>query len=156
MSEESLRSEPWTLLASKAGDGISITSHCSALAPAFCYESLSGNTRNLSTEANIISLEFIHNLFFFCVFPSLLFQIGSDQQERGLLHPSNWVLSMDSWIVFFFFFIMYFFLAHGRAWVSFDRRVLWQKNNTGCREMSRPLLSDFRAEPDVLWMMLCL
>lgn len=70
MSEEALRSEPWAVLDSKADDGISLTSHCSVSAPAFCYELLSGSTRNLSTEVDTISLKFICNLFFFCIFLS--------------------------------------------------------------------------------------
>lgn len=37
VSEEPLRSEPWTVFDSKAADGISLTCHCNVLAPAFCY-----------------------------------------------------------------------------------------------------------------------
>lgn len=83
MSEEALTSEPWTILGSNAGDGISLTSHCSVLAPTFCYELLSSSTRNLSTEVDTAYLKFICNLFFFCVFPShlTLLQVGACQQE---------------------------------------------------------------------------
>lgn len=47
ISEETLGSEPWTVMDSKAGDGVSLASHCSVLAPPFCSTLLSGSTRNL-------------------------------------------------------------------------------------------------------------
>lgn len=69
MSEEASRTEPWAVLDSKAGDGISLISHCCVLAPAFCCELHSGSTRNLSTEVDTISLKFIHIFIFLLCFP---------------------------------------------------------------------------------------